>query len=128
MERAEGGALDRAQERLGEGACPARLGVSEEGAYEPSGSQALKRPGSRIAGAGGFQKNLPERLKAIEKAHPGAEVELWAEDEARLGLKPVISGAYGHRWEGDLLLASREATNGPISTVLCGLRAERSTG
>jgi hypothetical protein len=84
-------ALDRAQERLGEGACPARLGVSEEGAYEPSGSQALKRPGSRIGGAGGFQKNLPERLKEIEKAHPGAEeVELWAEDEARLGLKPVI--------------------------------------
>jgi hypothetical protein len=90
VERAEGGALDRAEERLGEGACPARLGVSEEGAYEPSGSQALKRPGSRIAGAGGFQKNLPERLKEIEKAHPGAEVELWAEDEARLGLKPVI--------------------------------------
>jgi hypothetical protein len=84
-------ALDRAQERLGEGACPARLGVSEEGAYEPSGSQALKRPGSRIGGAGGFQKNPPERLKEIEKAHPGAEeVELWAEGEARLGLKPVI--------------------------------------
>ena len=90
MERAKGGALDRAQEGLGEGACPKGMGVSEEGAYEPSGSQALKRPGSRIAGAGGFQKNLPERLKEIEKAHPGAEVELWAEDEARLGLKPVI--------------------------------------
>lgn len=29
-------------------------------------------------------------MKAIKKAHPEAEVELWAEDEARLGLKPVI--------------------------------------
>lgn len=40
---------------------------------------------------GGFQKTLPERLKAIKEAHPEAkEVELWAEDEARLGLKPVM--------------------------------------
>jgi len=30
-------------------------------------------------------------LREIEKAHPNAaEVELWAEDEARLGLKPVV--------------------------------------
>jgi hypothetical protein len=28
----------------------------------------------------------PEELK---EDHPEAEVELWAEDEARLGLKPV---------------------------------------
>ena len=82
--------MDRAEERLGEGTCPARLGVSEEGGDEPSGSQARKRPGSRIGGAGGFQKNLSERLKEIRKAHPKAEIELWAEDEARLGLKPVM--------------------------------------
>ncbi len=30
------------------------------------------------------------RLEDLEEAHPEAEVELWAEDEARLGLKPVI--------------------------------------
>ncbi len=30
------------------------------------------------------------RLEELKEAHPGAEVELWAEDEARLGLKPVI--------------------------------------
>ena len=29
------------------------------------------------------------RLEALREAYPGAEVELWAEDEARLGLKPV---------------------------------------
>jgi transposase len=29
-------------------------------------------------------------LKEIRKAYPGAQVELWAEDEARLGLKPVM--------------------------------------
>ena len=30
------------------------------------------------------------RLKELKEAHPKAEVELWAEDEARLGLKPVL--------------------------------------
>jgi transposase len=29
-------------------------------------------------------------LEELKRAHPGAEVQLWAEDEARLGLKPVI--------------------------------------
>ena len=32
------------------------------------------------------------RLKELKEPHPEAEeVELWAEDEARLGLKPVMS-------------------------------------
>ena len=30
------------------------------------------------------------RLEELKRAHPGAEVQLWAQDEARLGLKPVI--------------------------------------
>lgn len=64
--------------------------MPEEGGYESPGTQALKRPGRRSR-AGGFQKKLPERLREIKKAHPEAQqVELWAEDEARLGLKPVI--------------------------------------
>ena len=30
------------------------------------------------------------KLEKLKEACPKAEVELWAEDEARLGLKPVI--------------------------------------
>jgi transposase len=30
------------------------------------------------------------KLEKLKEAHPRASVELWAEDEARLGLKPVI--------------------------------------
>jgi transposase len=30
------------------------------------------------------------RLEELKQAHPEAEVQLWAEDEARLGLKPVL--------------------------------------
>lgn len=29
-------------------------------------------------------------MKTLQEVYPGAKVELWAEDEARLGLKPVI--------------------------------------
>ena len=29
-------------------------------------------------------------MEKLEEAHPEAEVQLWAEDEARLGLKPLI--------------------------------------
>ena len=90
MERTQGGTLDKREERTKEGACPAGLRVPEEGGYEPAGSQALERPGGLSLGAGDFQKKLPERLKELEEAHPKAEVELWAEDEARLGLKPVM--------------------------------------
>ena len=40
--------------------------------------------------SGRLSKKLPVRLEELKQAHPGAEVQLWAEDEARLGLKPVI--------------------------------------
>src|SRR5215213_3316489 len=90
VERSEGGALDRKEERVGEGARPAGFRVSEEGSYEPPGSQALQCPGGRGFREGGFQKSLPERVREIEELYPEAEVELWAQDEARLGLKPVM--------------------------------------
>src|SRR5215204_1559982 len=88
VERAEGGALDSQEERVGEGAPPAGFRVPQEGEIQPPGSQARERPG-RGSREGGFQKSLPVKLEALQEAHPGAEVQLWAEDEARLGLKPV---------------------------------------
>jgi len=33
---------------------------------------------------------LPEKVAKLKEAHPEAQVELWAEDEMRLGLKPPI--------------------------------------
>ena len=50
----------------------------------------LKMPPPTPPNRGGFQETLPERVKAIKEANPGAKVQLWAEDEARLGLKAVI--------------------------------------
>jgi transposase len=35
------------------------------------------------------EKNLRRRLARLRRANPGKAVEVWAEDEARLGLKPI---------------------------------------
>lgn len=37
-----------------------------------------------------FKKTLPEEIARIRAAHPDAEFELWAEDEHRIGLKPIL--------------------------------------
>jgi hypothetical protein len=36
-----------------------------------------------------LEKNLRERLRRLRKANPKKAVEVWAQDEARLGLKPI---------------------------------------
>jgi hypothetical protein len=39
------------------------------------------------------------RVLRLKEAHPTAKVELWCEDEHRLGLKPILRRAWGARWE-----------------------------
>ena len=139
MERAEGGALDRAEDGGREGARPARLGVPEEGALQPPGGpEALQQPGGRRRRAGGLQKNLPLKLQKLEEAHPEAEeVELWAEDEARLGLKPVMRRVWapvGERptarfergYEWTYLYGFVRPESGEVSTGLSYPRSTRS--
>jgi len=46
------------------------------------------------------EKNLRRRVRRLKAANPGAAVEVWAEDEARLGLKPITRRVWwpkGHR-------------------------------
>jgi transposase len=90
VEWTEGSALDQREKRARERACAAGLRVSEEDQIQFTASKGPKRLRSFASlRAGGFQKTLSERVKALQEAHSQAEVELWAEDEARLGLKPV---------------------------------------
>ena len=37
-----------------------------------------------------FKRALPEQVNHIQQAHPHAQVALWAMDEHRVGLKPII--------------------------------------
>lgn len=36
------------------------------------------------------KKTLPERVAQVQAAHPNATVEVWGEDEHRIGLKPIL--------------------------------------
>src|SRR4051812_30777520 len=49
------------------------------------------------APAGGGKDNLRRRLARVRAANPGKRVEVWAEDEARLGLKPVARRVWSLR-------------------------------
>jgi hypothetical protein len=68
------------------------------------------------------------KLEWLKKAHPEAKsVELWAQDEARLGLKPVIRRGWAPVGETHGLLREG-ATSGPTSTASLGPRAGRFSG
>jgi hypothetical protein len=61
-----------------------------EGLYRKASDPVLRTRLLMVWRMSVWEKSLPEQLKEIRKAYPKAEIELWAEDEARLGLKPVM--------------------------------------
>jgi transposase len=44
-----------------------------------------------------FKRELPEQVRQVQQAHPVARVELWAMDEHRVGLKPIIRRVWARR-------------------------------
>ena len=63
-------------------------------AAAPPPARGARRPG----GAGGVQKGgLQAEVDAVAAAHPGAAVTLWAQDEHRLGLLPVVRRVWARR-------------------------------
>src|SRR5262245_13748239 len=70
-------------------AAPARL--------LPPAPAAPRRP-RRPGGPGRLQKGgLAAAVDAVKAAHPAAAVEVWAEDEHRLGLLPVVRRVWAPR-------------------------------
>ena len=65
------------------------LGVHEEVGQQSQGAKAYSQEGQQSP-AGGFQKKLAMRVLRLKEKYPTAKVELWCEDEHRLGLKPII--------------------------------------
>lgn len=55
---------------------------------------AARAPGRRSRSPGGVQKNFAARIDAIAAAQGVRRLEIWFEDEARIGQK----GRVGHRW------------------------------
>lgn len=67
------------------------LGWAVSGAARRPSAQAAAAPCAlRLRGAGGVQKKLRPLLRAVVTAFPQAQVELWATDEHRISLKPIL--------------------------------------
>lgn len=44
-----------------------------------------------------MEKNLHDQVGAVSAAQPEAVVEVWYQDEARLGLKPIVRRVWARR-------------------------------
>src|SRR3982751_3876788 len=61
------------------------------------GAEAAARQGGEPGGAGGVQKKLAAEVSERRERDPGRVVEVWAFDEHRLGLKPVLRRQWAPR-------------------------------
>lgn len=50
-----------------------------------------------------FKRELPEQVRQVQQAHPTAQVELWAMDEHRVGLKPIIRRVWARRGQRPII-------------------------
>src|SRR5262249_19661834 len=88
VERAEGGRLRTPG--VGRRGLPTDgLEVAGGPGFHPSGAPTQSPHDRRPDDPEALEKNLRERLRRLRRANPGKSVELWAQDEARLGLKPI---------------------------------------
>jgi transposase len=89
MDRPQGRGLDGAAPRPGAGACATRLGGAEADWLVGAGAASPAPAGGHGRRPGGIQKKLDEAVAQAKAARPERPVEVWAEDERRLGLRPV---------------------------------------
>src|SRR4051794_11628253 len=89
VDGAEGGDVDGGPARP-QGLAATRLGLPQETRLQRPAAPAAARQGGEPRGAGGVQKKLAAQVDKYREAEPGRPVEVWAFDEHRLGLKPVL--------------------------------------
>src|SRR5437764_384772 len=63
----------------------------------PAGAEAAARQGGEPRGASGVQKKLAAAVGERRERDPDRAVEVWAFDEHRLGLRPVLRRQWGPR-------------------------------
>jgi hypothetical protein len=68
------------------------------------------------------------RVLRLKEAYPTAKVELWCEDEHRLGLKPIVRKVWSPIGQRPLVEVHQRYEWTYLSTPSCVPRAERSTG
>jgi hypothetical protein len=68
------------------------------------------------------------RVARLKEAYPTANLELWCEDEHRLGLKPIIRKVWSPIGQRPMVKVHQRYEWTYLSTPLHIPRAERSTG
>src|SRR5947209_7713909 len=96
VDRSQGGGVDGGPARP-QGVAAARLGLPQEARPQRAGAEAAARQGGEPRGAGGVQKKLAAEVGERRERDPGRAVEVWAFDEHRLGLKPVLRRQWAPR-------------------------------
>ncbi len=130
MERPQGRRLDGAAPRAGDGASTARLGSAEAARLVGPDTAAAPPPGGDARGPGDTEKKLDEAVAQAAAAHPDRPVEVWAEDEHRLGLKPIRRRVWApvgqrpialghHRYQWLHVAAFVQPTSGEAVWYLC---------
>ena len=123
MERAEGRGVDRVPAWTREGSPAARLGCLAEAELVDPGAKAAPSAFGHARRTRGTEKNIAETVAAAAAQHPDKPVEVWATDEHRLGLKPVLRRVWApvgerpialghHRYQWLHLTAFVEPTGG----------------
>src|SRR3954470_2472962 len=109
--------------RLGGG--PARLGGAAGGRLVGPGAAAGASGAGYGGRAGGVQKKLATILAEEAEQHPGKTVEVFATDEHRIGLKPILRRVWAprgerprapghHRFEWLYVIAFVQPTSGEV--------------
>jgi transposase len=130
VERPQGRRLDGAASRPGGGASAARLGGAEAARVVGPGPAAAAPPLGHARAAGGAEKKLDEAVAQAAAEHADRPVEVWAEDEHRLGLKPIRRRVWApvgqrpialghHRYQWLHVVAFVRPTSGETIWYLC---------
>jgi len=104
VDQPEGGGLDGGRTRACCGVAPTWLGGAQSdqlvGAEAPPPPPCL----GHARGAGGVQKKLEQAVAEERAQHPDTPIEVWATDEHRLGLKPILRRVWAPKGQRPIAL------------------------
>ena len=104
VDQPEGGRLDGLRAGADPGGAAARLGSPQSN--QLVGAQAASAP-SRLGharGARGVQKKLEQAVAEARAQHPDKPIEVWATDEPRIGLKPILRRVWAPKGQRPIAL------------------------
>ena len=104
MDEPEGGGLDGGRTRACGGFAPTRLGGPE--GDQLVGAEAATAPSllRHAGGAGGVQTKLEQAVAEARAQHPDTPIEVWATDEHRIGLKPILRRVWAPKGQRPIAL------------------------